>query len=67
MEPRRQFRFTAPEQPSSVPTHSGSAQVEQMRRDEAERLGLDPDTATWEDIRAAQAAYMLRLKAQLEV
>jgi hypothetical protein len=65
MGPRRQPRFSTPEQATGGPQHAASAQVEQMRRDEAERLGLDPNTATWDEIRAAQEAYMLRLKAQL--
>lgn len=65
MGPRKQSQFTTPEQSSSGSPHPGSAQLEQLRRDEAERLGLDPNTATWEEIQAAQEAYMLRLKAQL--
>ena len=64
MGPRRPIRYSTPEQAAGGTQHAASAQVEQMRRDEAERLGLDPNTATWDEIRAAQEAYMLRLKTQ---
>jgi hypothetical protein len=40
-----------------------SIQLERIRRAEAERLGLDPETATWAEIEQAQVLYMQRLRA----